>query len=103
MLPGSAGMWMPYNDSVDRYNAAVANSHIMTVSRNGQVSIPASARSRWKTRRVVVVDVGDRVIVRPVGDDPIGEMRGKHQGGISSDEMRRQARAEEEERERNHT
>jgi bifunctional DNA-binding transcriptional regulator/antitoxin component of YhaV-PrlF toxin-antitoxin module len=33
-------------------------SGVMTVARNGQVSIPAAARARWNAREVVVVDLG---------------------------------------------
>lgn len=32
--------------------------------RNGQVSIPAEARARWNARKVVVVDMGDRIVMR---------------------------------------
>jgi len=47
-----------------------ATSQLMTVSRNGQVSIPAEVRARWNTRRVIVVDLGDRVVMRPLPDRP---------------------------------
>jgi len=68
----------------------------MTVSRNGQVSIPAEARSRWKARRVVVVDLGDRIVVRPLPDDGVEELEGKYRGrGPTADKARRQARQEE--------
>lgn len=81
----------PYNDGMN---------HVMTVSRNGQVSIPAAARARWKAKKVVVVDMGDYVVVRPVSDDPIRELRGVLRGrGPSTDEMRRMDREEEAERE----
>jgi bifunctional DNA-binding transcriptional regulator/antitoxin component of YhaV-PrlF toxin-antitoxin module len=71
-------------------------SYVMTVSQNGQVSIPADARARWKTRRVVVVDFGDRVVVRPLPDDPVDELEGKYRGqGPVTDEARRRARREE--------
>jgi bifunctional DNA-binding transcriptional regulator/antitoxin component of YhaV-PrlF toxin-antitoxin module len=45
--------------------------HIMTVSTNGQVSIPAGARARWSTCRVTVVDLGDRIVMRPAPHQPI--------------------------------
>jgi bifunctional DNA-binding transcriptional regulator/antitoxin component of YhaV-PrlF toxin-antitoxin module len=68
----------------------------MTVSRNGQVSIPAAARARWRTRRVIVVDLGDRVVMRPAADEHVGELEGKYRGkGPSSDQARRRARREE--------
>jgi len=47
----------------------------MKVSTNGQVSIPAEARARWNTDQVV--DLGDRVVLRPLPADPVGELRGK--------------------------
>lgn len=75
--------------------------HVMTVSTNGQVSIPAAARARWKTRKVVVVDLGDRVVIGPMPDDPVAALKGKYKGRIpSSDVLRREARREEEEIER---
>lgn len=71
-------------------------SQVMTVSRNGQVSIPAETRARWNTRKVIVVDMGDRVVIRPMPDDPIAEIRGKYAGrGPSTDEIRKQMRAED--------
>jgi AbrB family looped-hinge helix DNA binding protein len=57
--------------------------HTMTISRNGQVSVPAAARARWGTRKVLVVDLGDRVVLRPLtGDDAesIASLRGKYAG-----------------------
>ncbi len=76
--------------------AMAAVSYVMTVSQNGQVSIPAETRSRWKARRVVVVDLGDRVVVRPLRDDGVEELEGKYRGrGPATDEARRTARQEE--------
>ncbi|HET9059708.1 MAG TPA: AbrB/MazE/SpoVT family DNA-binding domain-containing protein [Acidimicrobiales bacterium] len=72
------------------------NSHVMTVSGNGQVSIPAGTRARWKTRKVIVVDLGDRLVVRPVPDEPVEELEGKYRmRGPSSDRARRQARQDD--------
>lgn len=68
----------------------------MKVSSNGQVSIPAATRARWNAKRVVVVDLGDRILMRPMPDDPVGELRGKDRGrGPNSDELRRESRREE--------
>jgi bifunctional DNA-binding transcriptional regulator/antitoxin component of YhaV-PrlF toxin-antitoxin module len=73
-----------------------SNIHVMTVSRNGQVSIPAGTRSRWNARRVVVVDLGDRVVMRPLSDQPVDDLSGKYGGrGLSTDRARKQARAED--------
>lgn len=73
----------------------------MTVSRNGQVSIPAVTRARWNTRRVLVVDLGDRVVLRPLPDQPVAELEGKYRGrGPTSDRARDQARRAEASRKR---
>ena len=79
-------------------------SHVMKVSRNGQVSIPAEARSRWHTERVVVVDLGDRVVIRPLGDDPVGDLVGKYSDrGPNTRRVRQALRADETRRERRKT
>jgi bifunctional DNA-binding transcriptional regulator/antitoxin component of YhaV-PrlF toxin-antitoxin module len=71
-------------------------SYVMKVSANGQVSIPAATRSRWHADRVVVVDLGDRVVVRPMPKDPVAALQGKYRGkGLSSDTARRRERAAE--------
>lgn len=76
------------------------NSYVMKVSANGQVSIPAEARARWQSDRMLVVDLGDRVVMRPLGPNPIAELAGKYAGrGPNTAEARRQARAEDAERE----
>jgi bifunctional DNA-binding transcriptional regulator/antitoxin component of YhaV-PrlF toxin-antitoxin module len=68
----------------------------MKVSSNGQVSIPAETRARWRADRVVVVDLGDRVVLRPLPDDAVSPLAGKYQGrGPATDQVRRAARAEE--------
>lgn len=73
----------------------------MTVSQNGQVSIPAATRARWNARRVIVVDLGDRVVMRPVPDRPIGDLQGKYEGrGPTTSQARRQARRTEASRQR---
>lgn len=78
-----------------------ASEHIMTVSQNGQVSIPAATRARWNARRVIVVDLGDRVVMRPVSDQPIADLEGKYRGrGPESDRARHQARRGEASRKR---
>ena len=75
--------------------------HVMTISTNGQVSIPAATRARWNARRVVVVDLGDRVVMRPLSDQPAAELEEKYKGrGPTSDRARGQARRAEAHRER---
>lgn len=74
----------------------MAASYVMKVSANGQVSIPAEARARWHADRVVMVDLGDRVVLRPLPLDPVGELAGKYRGrGPTSDRARRQSRADD--------
>jgi bifunctional DNA-binding transcriptional regulator/antitoxin component of YhaV-PrlF toxin-antitoxin module len=79
----------------------MASSYVMKVSSNGQVSIPADTRARWKAARVVLVDLGDRVVVRPLPEDPVGSIAGKYRGkGPNTVRARTAARAEEVSRER---
>jgi AbrB family looped-hinge helix DNA binding protein len=74
----------------------------MKVTRAGQISIPAEIRHRWKVQRVLVIDHGDRVEVRPIEDDLIAALEGKYKGlgTMTTDEMRAEARREEREAER---
>ena len=69
---------------------------IATISRGGQVSIPAEIRHRWGVRRVVIVERGDTLEIRPLPDDPIAAAMGSLAGpGPTTDEIRAQLRAEE--------
>jgi len=69
---------------------------VMTISRNGQVSIPANVRARWNTRQVVVVDLGDRVVMRPATPDPVDAIKGKYRGrGPDSERTRAKERRAE--------
>jgi bifunctional DNA-binding transcriptional regulator/antitoxin component of YhaV-PrlF toxin-antitoxin module len=53
--------------------------YLMVMSGDGRVTIPAQTRARWGTRTVIVVDLGDRVVIRPAsGDDPIQDLQGKY-------------------------
>jgi AbrB family looped-hinge helix DNA binding protein len=66
------------------------------VSRNGQVSVPASVRHRWGTSTVLIIDRGDYAIVRPVPDDPIEALRGAYATpGPATDDARSSDRAAE--------
>lgn len=72
--------------------------HRATITKSGQMSVPASVRHRWNTRHVTIVDNGSHIVVTPLPDDPIAAFRGSFAGrGPSSDELRRQAREEEQE------
>jgi bifunctional DNA-binding transcriptional regulator/antitoxin component of YhaV-PrlF toxin-antitoxin module len=78
----------------------MSTSYVMKVSSNGQVSIPADARSRWHVERMLVVDLGDRLVMRPLPDDVVGSLSGKYAGGPTADATRRRARQEDAEAER---
>lgn len=74
----------------------MTTSRVMTLSRNGQVSVPAEVRTRWNTRRVIVIDLGDRVVMRPASRRPIEEVRGRYRDrGPTADAARRAERAQE--------
>lgn len=65
----------------------------------GQVSIPAEIRRRWETPTVAIEDEGDRIVLRPVPDDPIAALRGifadSRIPGVSATEAVREAREED--------
>jgi bifunctional DNA-binding transcriptional regulator/antitoxin component of YhaV-PrlF toxin-antitoxin module len=70
--------------------------HHATITKSGQMSVPAAIRHRWNTRKVVIVDNGTHIVVSPVPADPIAAFRGSFAGrGPSSEELRRMAREEE--------
>jgi AbrB family looped-hinge helix DNA binding protein len=73
----------------------MSTSYVMKVSRNGQVSIPADARARWNADRVVVVDLGDRVVLRPLPDEPVKRLVGKYRGGASTEVARARSRSDD--------
>jgi bifunctional DNA-binding transcriptional regulator/antitoxin component of YhaV-PrlF toxin-antitoxin module len=66
------------------------------ITAGGQISLPASTRKRWRTRSVSVEDLGDRVVVRPLPDDPIAAARGALKGRVGPTEsLRAEARKDE--------
>ena len=69
------------------------------VTTNGQVSLPAAVRRRWRADSVLVIDRGDYVIVRPVPASPreaLGALRGSYAGvGPALDDIRAGERAGE--------
>jgi hypothetical protein len=46
------------------------------ISKGGQFSLPAEIRRRWATDALVVEDLGDRVVLRPIPDDPVAAVVG---------------------------
>lgn len=75
-----------------------------TISKGGQVSIPAEVRHRWGTNRVLVDDRGDELAFRPLPEDPIGAARGALRAGRDGEptttDARRRTREEEAEPDR---
>jgi bifunctional DNA-binding transcriptional regulator/antitoxin component of YhaV-PrlF toxin-antitoxin module len=65
------------------------------ITTRGQISVPASIRRRWKTNAVALEDLGDRLVVRPLPDDPIAAARGAFRGLTDSTRARAVARADE--------
>lgn len=55
-----------------------------TISKGGQMSIPAEVRHRWGTRNVVIEDRGGSIVVRPIPADPISAAIGSLRGGRST-------------------
>ena len=77
---------------------------IAKVTTSGQVSLPAPVRKRWGVAQVVIEDEGDRVVVRPLPDDPIGAACGSLKRRAStSDAIRARERAAEAARQRRRT
>lgn len=77
----------------------------LKISKGGQISVPAAIRHRWGGSTIALEDHGDHVVLRPAPDDPIAAARGDLKdvaGEMTSEEMRREARAEEAELERRH-
>ena len=67
-----------------------------TISKGGQISVPADIRRRWRTTRVLVEDRGDSLLVRPIPDDPVGAAMGSLAApGPTTDEARAMLRGEE--------
>ena len=73
----------------------------MKITSSGQISIPADVRRRWGVKRVRLVDHGDHVTLEPFPDDvfaaTFGRFKSKH--GLTSDDMKRIDREEQEARE----
>lgn len=97
--PGHLAPWHSYCDSMRR------KMWRHRITGAGQVSIPAEVRHRWATSTVAIEDEGDRIVVRPVPDDPIAALRGSlaHLGtdtsSVDAIRMSRDADVEIEERE----
>jgi bifunctional DNA-binding transcriptional regulator/antitoxin component of YhaV-PrlF toxin-antitoxin module len=74
----------------------VLTMKIMTLTRGGQVSIPAAFRRGWTTNRVMVRETPEGLLLRPVPDDPLSAAIGSLADiEITSEESIRQLRQEE--------
>ena len=72
------------------------SSMLINITERGQISIPAEIRHKWNVRRVLLVDEGDRLVLRPVPEDPIAAVLGKYAWiEATSDDMRDEDRAVE--------
>jgi AbrB family looped-hinge helix DNA binding protein len=66
------------------------------ISKGGQISLPAEIRRRWATDSLVVEDLGDRVILRPIPFDPMGAAVGSFPSKkMTSSRARERLRREE--------
>lgn len=67
------------------------------ITTSGQVSLPVEVRRRWGTSIVMYDDLGDRLVVRPVPEDPIAAARGILKGRLlPTEKLREIARRDEE-------
>jgi bifunctional DNA-binding transcriptional regulator/antitoxin component of YhaV-PrlF toxin-antitoxin module len=68
---------------------------VTSITRGGQISIPATVRRRWATDRVVLEEQGDRLIIRPIPADPIGAALRSLKSERTSDDLMTEARADD--------
>jgi AbrB family looped-hinge helix DNA binding protein len=68
----------------------------LTISKGGQISIPAEIRRRWATGTVSLEDRGDQLVLRPVPEDPIRAAMGSVAlaDGVTTEQLRERARRE---------
>jgi len=67
-----------------------------TISRGGQIQVPAEIRHRWGVSRVVLEDEGDAILIRPLPDDPIAAAQGSLSfAGLTTTRAREALRQEE--------
>jgi bifunctional DNA-binding transcriptional regulator/antitoxin component of YhaV-PrlF toxin-antitoxin module len=88
---------MKIRDSTSAARKAAGRVKVHKITKGGQISLPAEVRKRWQTKAVGVEDLGDRVVIRPLPDDPIAAARGALKGRLhaSSAELRIKARQDE--------
>lgn len=70
----------------------------MSISKGGQISIPAPIRHRWDTSTLSLRDEGHRIVLEPAPDDPIAAAEGAladKMGALDLKRLRRAAREDE--------
>jgi hypothetical protein len=74
---------------------------IVPITKGGQISLPAEVRHRWAAQKVLLVDEGEQLLVKPVPVDPIKALIGKFplRSGLTVDQITEQWRREEQEAE----
>jgi AbrB family looped-hinge helix DNA binding protein len=79
----------------------VERTTVAKVTTSGQISLPAAVRKRWGTAQVVIEDEGDRIMVRPLPDDPIAAACGSlKRRGPATESIRRKERHAESDKDR---
>ena len=74
----------------------MVSAHVVTVTADGRIPLPAETLARWRSDRVLAVDLWNRVVLRPLPDDPVGALRGKYRGrGPSTMEARADCRQQD--------
>ena len=74
---------------------------VAPITRGGQISLPAEVRHRWGVERVMLIDQGEQMIIKPLAANPARALIGRFAlpHGVTSDALREQARSEEAEAE----
>jgi len=65
------------------------------LTTDGRLTIPVTVRRRWQTRVIGLEDLGDRLVIHPLPDDPIAALRGRLRGLTDSAKLREIAREDE--------
>ena len=78
-----------------------AMSTVMKISVNGQISLPASVRRKWKVDSVLVTETIDGLLVRPLDSAAPYRLAGKYAAtsGPTTDELRDEERRADQKRE----
>jgi bifunctional DNA-binding transcriptional regulator/antitoxin component of YhaV-PrlF toxin-antitoxin module len=65
------------------------------LTTDGRLTIPVTVRRRWQTRVIGLEDLGDRLVIRRLPEDPIAAARGAFRGLTDSTKLRAIAREDE--------